>query len=172
MEQELGVRLPKEVQVRAVEETADTIYLVLPSSSAVGEGDELSHRELGAVAGGAPAGTASGDTCSTPACWGLTCLDPHRLRIASWALLARRTMQTPSVALLTRRAVGASKAPLNGRRTVDGMLPGRGRCAVLARLLYEWQTSNPLAYDSSRDIGFQLILKRFAACSCRVSRYR
>ena len=68
MEQELGVRLPKEVQVRAVEETADTIYLVLPSSSAVGEGGELSDRELGAVAGGAPAGTASGDTCSTPAC--------------------------------------------------------------------------------------------------------
>jgi hypothetical protein len=76
MEQELGVRLPEEVQVRAVEETADTIYLVLPSASRVGEGEELSDRELGAVAGGAPAGTASGDTCSTAACWGLTCLDP------------------------------------------------------------------------------------------------
>ena len=75
MEQELGVRLPEEVQVRAVEETADTIYLVLPSASRVGEGDELSDRELGAVAGGAPGGTASGDTCSTAACWGLTCLD-------------------------------------------------------------------------------------------------
>ena len=76
MEQELGVRLPEEVQVRAVEETADTIYLVLPSSSSLGEGGELSDRELGAVAGGQPAGTASGDTCSTAACWGLTCLDP------------------------------------------------------------------------------------------------
>jgi hypothetical protein len=77
MEQELGVRLPEEVQVRAVEETADTIYLVLPSASRVGEGEELSDRELGAVAGGAPAvGTASGDTCSTAACWGPTCPDP------------------------------------------------------------------------------------------------
>ena len=77
MEQELGVRLPEEVRVRAVEETADTIYLVLPSVSRVGEGEELSDRELGAVAGGAPAvGTASGDTCSTAACWGPTCPDP------------------------------------------------------------------------------------------------
>jgi Nitrile hydratase, alpha chain len=52
MEQELGVRLPEAVRVRAVEETADTIYLVLPSASRVGEGEELSDRELGAVAGG------------------------------------------------------------------------------------------------------------------------
>jgi hypothetical protein len=61
----------------ALEETADTIYLVLPSVSRVGEGEELSDRELGAVAGGAPAvGTASGDTCNTAACWGITCPDP------------------------------------------------------------------------------------------------
>jgi hypothetical protein len=75
MEQELGVRLPDEVQVRAVEETADTIFLVLPSASRVGEGEELSDRELGAVAGGAPGPTASGDTCSTAACGYSTCLD-------------------------------------------------------------------------------------------------
>jgi hypothetical protein len=52
LQEELGARLPKEVEVRAVEETADTIYLVLPSSSPLGESGELSDRELGAVAGG------------------------------------------------------------------------------------------------------------------------
>jgi hypothetical protein len=52
VEQELGTRLPEEVRVVAVEETADTIYLVLPSASAIaGEGGELSDRELKAVAG-------------------------------------------------------------------------------------------------------------------------
>ena len=40
------------MQVRAVEETADTVYLVLPSASPVGEGGELSDRELDTVAGG------------------------------------------------------------------------------------------------------------------------
>jgi hypothetical protein len=33
VEQELGTRLPQGVQVRVVEESADTIYLVLPSIS-------------------------------------------------------------------------------------------------------------------------------------------
>src|SRR5215218_8521703 len=33
VEQELGTRLPEEVRVVAVEETQDTIYLVLPSST-------------------------------------------------------------------------------------------------------------------------------------------
>jgi hypothetical protein len=52
IEQELGSRLPEGVEVRAVEESADTIYLVLPSASPVGEGGELSDQELEAVAGG------------------------------------------------------------------------------------------------------------------------
>jgi hypothetical protein len=53
VEQELGTRLPEDVQIRTVEETPDTIYLVLPSSSPLGgEGGELSDRELEAVAGG------------------------------------------------------------------------------------------------------------------------
>ena len=52
VEEELGTQLPEDVQVQAVEETADTLYLVLPSASAVGEGGELSDRELEAVAGG------------------------------------------------------------------------------------------------------------------------
>ena len=52
VEEELGIQLPAEVQVRVVEETADTIYLVLPSASPAGEGRELSDRELEEVAGG------------------------------------------------------------------------------------------------------------------------
>ena len=52
LEQELGDRLPEGVEVRAVQESADTIYLVLPSTSAVGEGGEISDEALEAVAGG------------------------------------------------------------------------------------------------------------------------
>jgi hypothetical protein len=52
IEQELGGRLAEGVEVRAVEETAETIYLVLPSASPLGQGGELSDQELDAVAGG------------------------------------------------------------------------------------------------------------------------
>jgi Nitrile hydratase, alpha chain len=71
MEHELGGRLPEGVEVRAVEETADTIYLVLPSASPLGEGVELSDQELEQVAGGRTEVTCY-DTCETfcpgPAC--------------------------------------------------------------------------------------------------------
>ena len=53
VEEELGSRLPEEVRVVTVEETAETIYLVLPSTSMAGaEGGELSDQELESVAGG------------------------------------------------------------------------------------------------------------------------
>jgi hypothetical protein len=66
VEQELGSPLPEGVEVRVVEESADTIYLVLPSASRVGEGGELSDRELDAVAG---AGVVSWDLpCQTGLC--------------------------------------------------------------------------------------------------------
>jgi Nitrile hydratase, alpha chain len=53
VEQELGDRLPEGVEVRAVQESADTIYLVLPSTPAVGdEGGEISDETLEVVAGG------------------------------------------------------------------------------------------------------------------------
>ena len=53
VEEELGTRLPEGVRVRAVEETEETIYLVLPSAAASpGEGGELSDETLEAVAGG------------------------------------------------------------------------------------------------------------------------
>jgi hypothetical protein len=51
--QELETRLPAEVQVVAVEESADTIYPVLPSAPMAGdESSGLSDRELEAVSGG------------------------------------------------------------------------------------------------------------------------
>jgi hypothetical protein len=53
VEQELGRRLPEEVRVVAVEETPDTIYLVLPSTPMAGaEGGALSDQDLESVAGG------------------------------------------------------------------------------------------------------------------------
>jgi hypothetical protein len=53
VEEELGTRLPEDVRVVAVEESADTIYLVLPGTPMAGrEGGELSDRELESVAGG------------------------------------------------------------------------------------------------------------------------
>ena len=53
VEQDLGARLPEEVRVVALEETPDTIYLVLPGTRMAGaEGVELSDRELESVAGG------------------------------------------------------------------------------------------------------------------------
>lgn len=63
VEQELGTRLPEGIRVVAVEETADTLYLVLPSASPAAEtGDrELSDLDLEVVAGG---GTYMDATCS------------------------------------------------------------------------------------------------------------
>ena len=74
LEEELGARLPAEIQVRAVEETQDTIYLVLPSTPMAGaESVELTDQELESVAG---AGTWGAETCQstcgdcTPNCTG------------------------------------------------------------------------------------------------------
>jgi hypothetical protein len=52
IEREIGTRLPEGVRVVAIEETADTIYLVLPSASPlVGEGGELSDEAIESVSG-------------------------------------------------------------------------------------------------------------------------
>jgi len=60
------MRLPEAIRVVAVEETADTIYLVLPGASPAGEGGELSDRELEAVAGGW--GSVETEWCTGPGC--------------------------------------------------------------------------------------------------------
>jgi hypothetical protein len=53
VEDELGTQLPEDVRVVAMEETADTAYLVLPFRPMESREDgELSDRELEAVAGG------------------------------------------------------------------------------------------------------------------------
>jgi hypothetical protein len=70
LEQELGRRLPEGVRVVAIEETADSVYLVLPSASAlVGEGGgSLSDEELEAVAGGSESNTWDALTCLGALC--------------------------------------------------------------------------------------------------------
>jgi hypothetical protein len=53
VEDELGTRLPEEVRVVTVEETADTVCLMLPLRSIHSQkAGELSDRELETVAGG------------------------------------------------------------------------------------------------------------------------
>ena len=68
VEQELGTRLPEDVRVVTVEETAETIYLVLPSTPMEGaEGGALSDQELESVAGG---GASSADVADCTSPWG------------------------------------------------------------------------------------------------------
>ena len=69
VEQELGSRLPEGVRVVAVEETQDTIYLVLPATPMAGaEGGALSDQQLESVAGGWDPQTAGQVTCQVR-CW-------------------------------------------------------------------------------------------------------
>ncbi len=52
---ELGVSLPADVSVTVLQESADRLYLVIPTAD--GEQSDLSDAELGAVAGGRADGT-------------------------------------------------------------------------------------------------------------------
>jgi Nitrile hydratase, alpha chain len=51
--QKEGVNLPEGIEVRVIEETPDTCYLVIPMQPTNPSGEELSAAELEAVAGGA-----------------------------------------------------------------------------------------------------------------------
>ena len=63
-EQELETRLSEDVEVRVLQESADTIYLVLPFTPAVDEGGELSDQDLAAVSGGASSGSGACTECA------------------------------------------------------------------------------------------------------------
>lgn len=58
---ELGMSMPSEVTIKVLEETPDTLYLVIPATMEAAPSGELSDAELGAVAGGGD--WASGSTC-------------------------------------------------------------------------------------------------------------
>jgi hypothetical protein len=68
VEQEMGSRLPEGVEVRAMEESANTIYLVLPLRSADLQTGELSDEALEEVAGGGSWATACQDTSCPGLC--------------------------------------------------------------------------------------------------------
>jgi hypothetical protein len=65
LERELGAPLPEGVDVRAVEDTADTVHLVLPSKS-LSERGELSDEDLDAVAGGTISNPYTAPACQCP----------------------------------------------------------------------------------------------------------
>lgn len=60
VEREFGVRIPKSIELRVVEETPSTLYLVLPPKS-IATGEEISDQDLEQVAGGWSAHT---ETCA------------------------------------------------------------------------------------------------------------
>jgi hypothetical protein len=49
LEREIGQKIPENADIRVLEETANTVYLVIPKKPTV---DELSEEQLEAVAGG------------------------------------------------------------------------------------------------------------------------
>jgi hypothetical protein len=56
IEEEASIQLPEGIEIRSVEETPDTVYIVLPGRPADVRAGELSDRELESVAGGEGAG--------------------------------------------------------------------------------------------------------------------
>jgi hypothetical protein len=71
VERELGAKLPAGLQVKLVEESANTYYLVLPANPDRAPAGALADQQLEAVAGGAWTATAGG--CGDPSCPGQTC---------------------------------------------------------------------------------------------------
>jgi hypothetical protein len=124
VEEELGTRLPEGVRVVAVEETAQTIYLRLPSASPLGEGGELSDRSWRRWPVGAP-GLTRPARAATPA------FAPSRFALRSslaqrsWktgqCLAASATPTTWIIAPKTRarrvRAIARSGSPRTSKRS-------------------------------------------------------
>ena len=68
---ELGIQLPAGLEVKVIEESPNTFYLVLPPAAA-GEEGELSDLELEAVAAGCDKSTTTKSPASCPRCMGGT----------------------------------------------------------------------------------------------------
>jgi hypothetical protein len=62
VEGELGVQIPAGIEIRVVEESPSTLYLVLPPST-IAPGQALSDQELEQVAGGWTGITGAGCDC-------------------------------------------------------------------------------------------------------------
>ena len=75
VEDELGASLPEETEIHVVEETSETVYLVLPPRAVTRQSGELSDRELEAVAGGWERSGEKGAVTgySTVTCVGAAC---------------------------------------------------------------------------------------------------
>ena len=63
-EQELETQLSEDVEVRVLQESPQSIYLVLPFVPTVGEGGELSDQDLEAVAGGSSSQSGACTECA------------------------------------------------------------------------------------------------------------
>ncbi len=69
LEQQIGSKLPEDVQVEVVQETASKIYIRLPHATK--EGDELKDEDLEQVAGG-KSGSKDNVTCAAAAAGGFS----------------------------------------------------------------------------------------------------
>ena len=67
IEREVGATLPTGLRIQVLEETSNTVYLVLPqATSQAGSGGELSDQELESVAGGwGTGGATTQQSCGT-----------------------------------------------------------------------------------------------------------
>jgi Nitrile hydratase, alpha chain len=79
VERALGAKLPAGVQVKVVEETADTFYLVLPAKLDRAPAGQLTDQQLGAIAGGGwteigNGCNSGGITCDGNTCYGVGCV--------------------------------------------------------------------------------------------------
>jgi hypothetical protein len=76
VESELGGQLPAGLQVKVLQESADTCYLVLPANPDRAPAGELTDQQLDAVAGGW-SGQSDCITCEGTACQSCGTCGPH-----------------------------------------------------------------------------------------------
>ena len=68
LEEEFGMKLPDSVNVKVVEEDAQTLYLVLPQNPTAGKDHELGDADLESVAGGTGTDDTHWFTCRVVGC--------------------------------------------------------------------------------------------------------